>query len=55
LEDFLIWHDRETLLGAWRASWRLLGVLGSSLTPPWVFSSIHGGFLPFNAGEEYGL
>jgi len=40
-------HNRETLLGAWRASWRLLGVLGNSPTPPWVFSSIHGGFSPF--------
>ena len=29
---------------------RLLGVLGSSPTPPWVFSSIHGGFSPL-----YGL
>jgi len=40
-------HHKETLLGAWRASWRLLGVLGNSPTPPWVFSSIHGGFFPF--------
>jgi len=45
--QFLILHNRETLLGAWRASWRLLGVLGNSPTPPWVFSSIHGGFSPF--------
>jgi len=30
-------------LGAWRAFWRLLGVLGISPTPPWVFS-IHDGF-----------
>ena len=45
--QFLILHNRETLLGAWRASWRLLGVLGNSPTPPSVFSSIHGGFFPF--------
>jgi len=26
--------------------------LGSSPTPPWVFSSIHGGFPSFGVGEE---
>ena len=52
---FLIFHDRETLLGAWRASWRLLGVLGSSSTPLWVFSFIHDVFPTFGVGEEDGL
>jgi len=55
IRPFLIWHNRETLLGAWRASWKLLGVLGSSPTSPWVFSSIHDGFPPFGVGEEDGL
>jgi len=40
-------HDKETVLSGWRASWSLLRVLGNSHTPPWVFSSIHGGFPPF--------
>jgi len=53
--SFLILHDRETLLGAWKASWRLLGVLGSSHTTHWVFSFIHGGFHPLEDGEEDGL
>jgi len=44
--------DTETLLEAWKTSWRLLGVLGNSSTPPWVFSSIHGDFSPFGVGEE---
>jgi len=33
----------------------LLGVLGISPTPPWVFSSIHGDFPFFGVGEEDGL
>ena len=48
-------HDRETFFSVWRASWRMLGVLGSSPIPPWVFSSIHGCFPPFGVGEEDGL
>jgi len=48
-------HDREILLGAQRAFWRLLRVLGSSSTPSWVFSSIHGDFSPIGVGEENGL
>jgi len=30
-------------------------VLGSSSTPSWVFSSIHGDFSPIGVGEENGL
>jgi len=30
-------------------------VLGSSPTPPWVFSSIHDDFPPFGVGEGDGL
>jgi len=31
---------------------RLFGELGSSLSPPWFSSFIHGGFSPFGIEEE---